>query len=134
MKSYYPIIKQLPLFDHFKNDKDLDWIFNCIDGSVKQFKAGETIFSKGESMYFAAVVLEGMVQGIDDDGTELMDPGDVVFTGYEEGRSVAAPKDYVAKTDCSVLMMRWIRMTRTCNFECEFHKQLVEKYNKLKQK
>ena len=132
MKEYYPLIKQLPLFDHFKSDKDLDWIFNCIDGSVKTYSAGETIFSKGEDMYFAAVVLEGMVQEMGEDAAEIMDFGDFLFSGYEEGKSVAAPADYVAKTDCKLLLMRWIRMAKVCNFECEFHKQLLAKYNELK--
>lgn len=133
MKQYYPLIKQIPLFNHFKSDKDMDWIFNCIDGSVKTYQAGETIFSKGEPMYFAAVVLDGMVQAIGGEKTELMDVGDLVFSGYEEGKSVVSPADYVAKTNCTLLFMRWIRMTRVCNFECEFHKKLLEKYNKLKQ-
>lgn len=133
MKQYYGRIKQLPLFDHISEDKDLDWMFRCIDGNVKTYRAGDVIFSQGEEMYFAAVVVEGMVQGLTKEGdSALFDPGDMLFTDYSEGKSVPAPMEFVAKTDCSLLLMRWIRMTKVCNFECAFHKQLLENFNRIK--
>lgn len=131
MKQYYAQIRQLALFSHMKEDKDMDWLFRCIDGSVREYRAGETIFSVGEETYFAAVVVDGMVQGLSKEGgAVLFDPGDLLIDDYREGKSVVSPLDYVAKTDCKLLFTRWIRMMKVCNFECAFHRQLLEKLSR----
>lgn len=131
MKQYLELLKTMPLFFGIKESKDLEWVLKCVDGNVKNYRAGETITEEGEDVYFTGMVLSGIAQNIYKDNVVLTDIGELFPFCFEEDKSIQSDAKIVAKTDCSILWMRWIRLKRVCNFNCEFHKKLIENLNQL---
>lgn len=131
MRQYLELLKTTPLFFGIKDTKDLEWVLNCVDGNVKTYRAGETIIEQGEDLYFVGMVINGIAQSVDGETSTLTDAGELFVFGFEEGKSVKSEAKIIAKTDCSILWMRWIRLKKICNFECEFHKKLIENLGKM---
>ncbi|WP_324823811.1 hypothetical protein [Sinanaerobacter sp. ZZT-01] len=131
MKQYLELLKTTPLFYGIKESKDLEWLFKCVDGNVKTYRAGETIAEEGEALYFTGMVVSGIAQSIYKDKSILTDAGELFDFCFDEGKSIQSEAKIIAKTDCSVLWMRWIRLKKVCNFECEFHKKVIDNLEKL---
>lgn len=136
MKQYYELMKMSPLFRGITKNEELTMLLKCIDGNVKAYGAGETIISEGEDLYFAGMLLSGVAQELAADGSALSakDFGELLTGGFSEGKSVKAPAAVIAKTDCEVLWVRWIRAARICNFSCPYHKKALENLNRLMEK
>lgn len=131
MKQYLELLKTTPLFFGIRDTKNLEWVLNCVDGKVKTYRAGETIIEQGEDLYFLGMVVTGIAQSIDGERSSLTDVGELFDFCFEEGKSIKSEAKITAKTDCAILWMRWIRLRKLCNFECAFHKKLIENLDKL---
>lgn len=131
MERYLDLLLNMPLFQGIKDKKDLAWVLKCVDGTVKSYRAGEVIYEKGEDVYFAGMVMSGIVQMEGEDGLVNIDAAGMIPIPYDGSKSVTAPGRVTAKTNCQLLNMRWIRLVKICNFECEFHKQLLRNLENL---
>ncbi|WP_206459033.1 hypothetical protein [Anaerovorax sp. IOR16] len=131
MKQYLELLKTTPLFFGIRETKDLEWVLKCVDGNVKTYRAGETIIQEGEDLYFVGMVVSGIAQSMNREKSTLTDVGELFDFCFEEGKSIQAEAKITAKTDCAILWMRWIRLKKICNFECEFHKKLIKNLEKL---
>ncbi|WP_130863529.1 cyclic nucleotide-binding domain-containing protein [Bacilliculturomica massiliensis] len=132
MEKYLDLLLAMPLFQGIGNKKDLAWVMKCVDGNVKEYRAGEVIFEKGEDVYFEGMIVSGIAQMEDGDKVVNIDTSKLIPIPYESGKSVQSPGRVTAKTDCRILFMRWIRLMKICNFECAFHKQLLKNLENLK--
>lgn len=131
MEKYLDLLLNMPLFQEIKDKKDLGWVLKCVDGNVKDYRAGDVVFEEGEDVYFAGMVMSGILQMESGEGVVNIDTAAMIPIPYDKEKSVKAPGRLTAKTDCSVLFMRWIRLVKICNFDCAFHRQLLKNLDNM---
>ena len=134
MNPYLDLLLTMPLFEGISDKKNLAWVLKCIDGTVKDYRSCDVIFEEGEDVYFAGMVVSGVAQMLTAQGeaSEQVDEGQLLPVTYDGEKSGKAVQKIVAKTDCKILFMRWIRLMKICNFECAFHKRLLENLEKMR--
>lgn len=132
LNPYVNLLMTMPLFAGIESRDDIVWLLNCIDAKPEQYKAGDQIVSPGESLYFGGMVISGTLQAEENGEIHNLDAGAMIPVPFETGKAYAeATVSVTAKTDATVLMMRWIRMSQICNFQCKFHQQYIQNLTKL---
>lgn len=127
MQEYLDLLLSMPLFQGIEDRKNLAWVLKCVDGTVKEFAAGEAIYEIGEDVYFAGMLMEGAVllEGSSEEPRKV-NASELIPIPYSGEKSAKSPWKVTAESNCRILFMRWIRLMKVCNFECGFHKQLLE--------
>lgn len=126
MRDVYNILCQSGLFSGFSEDECQD-IVNKYQGKVKNFPAGETVFSSGSKVNKIVILLTGRVFAEDCDiwGNKSVirqfTTGDCMALPYAlEGKNVEF--DYVAKTRSEIL---FLDINAFVNHDGFYHKNLV---------
>ncbi len=120
-----------PLFSGMTAD-DTVHLLECLDGSQKKYRKGDTILREGSEVDSIGLVLAGFVQivRLDFDGNRLiqagMGPGAIFAESFVFAGMRRAPVSVVAGEDSIVLFLSFQKMFQPCGRMCSFHQKLVE--------
>lgn len=120
-----------PLFDRI-SESELDRMLGCLNASLKQYAKGNTIFFAGDPAVRVGVVLTGEAQVVRDDlfGNRTilanLAAGDLFGETFACAGVQVLPVGVLATSPCSVLLLDYRKIIRTCSSDCAFHSRLVE--------
>jgi len=118
-------LKANPYLNHM-NDKDMKWFLKCTDAEIYEVKAGEAILRAGEKLQFVPILLTGSSD------VEIPKISSWERHGSESGlsqtvKSLIAPLDCKAVTDCLLLRLKVMRLLHACNYRCQFHLDVIDR-------
>ena len=112
--------------------EEIESMINCLEGHVKKYMKGETIYHSGEIIQKAGLVLSGSVHIENDDlwGNKTIlahvGVGQVFAETYVCIPGEPLMINVVAAETVEVLFLNLSRGTRTCVRNCAFHGRLIQ--------
>ena len=111
---------------------EIELMMGCLDGQVKNYHKGETIYHNGEYIQKAGLVLSGSVHIENDDlwGNKTIlshvGPGQVFAETYVCVPGEPLMINVVAAENTEILFLNLGKGTRTCARNCGFHGRLIQ--------
>lgn len=130
MKQYYSAIEKAALFAGI-DGADYPAVLACLDGRVRPYHGGETVFLSGDPAGSVGVVLSGAVHILREDvsGNHIvvarMEPGDMFGEAYAFAKAGTLPVSALCVRDTEVLFLDFNRMLASGQPDCGFHALLV---------
>ena len=131
MKKYISILKKTKLFAGVSED-EICGMLSCLDAGMRQYKKGEYVFHRGDSVSHITVLVEGELHIQRDDywgnRTIISRVGEAEMFGeaYIAPESGALLNDVVAVEDSTVIFFDVRRIMTVCSSACRFHSMVVQ--------
>lgn len=112
--------------------EEIELMMGCLDGYVKKYGKGETIYHMGEFVQSAGLVLSGSVHIENDDlwGNKTIlahiGPGQVFAETYVCVPGEPLMINVVAAEPVEILFLNLSKGTKTCGHNCAFHGRLIQ--------
>lgn len=119
------------------NKNDLGHLLTCMGAKLKQYKKNEYIIMEGEVFNNIFIVATGNCQVIKNDfwGNRSiitnLSAGDLFGESFASGENNTSKVSVIASCDCSVLILKYNKVTTTCPSSCIFHNTLIKNMLKI---
>lgn len=116
MKEYYEILKKSRPFFNFTNE-EIDYVSNILSLSVTYYPKNSVIFSQGETVTCAGVLLKGMIiaESVSYSGERRImqthSVGNIFADVLMSSEDHPTPVSITAKEDCTVLFISFQKLT-----------------------
>ena len=120
------LLETIPLFDSIERDK-FTILLACIGAKKEEYKKGEFISFRGDTLKNVGIVLSGEVQIIKEDvfGNRAilnkLDKGSIFGESFVCGGNYALTVSIQACENASVLFLAFDRIMHMCSKVCNFH-------------
>jgi len=131
MKQYESILQSTPLFADISS-RNLWQMLDCLSAKKAVYQKDEIILLAGEMPTYVGIVLSGNIQIIKEnsDGERTLlstlFPSDLFAEAICYARVPESPVSVLAGNEVTVLLLRFSRITKTCQNSCPFHHKLIE--------
>jgi CRP-like cAMP-binding protein len=130
MKSYDPLLLQMPLFYNF-SPKDLDSLRSCLSFRVRKYLKGEAIFLEDDEISQLGIILNGSVMIAKEDISGNRNIISTFSAGNLFGEAFAFSKQkritvsVFSESDSEILFLDAEHLLTLCKELCPFHSQLI---------
>lgn len=130
MKSYDPLLLQMPLFYNF-SPKDLDSLRSCLSFRVRKYLKGEAIFLEGDEVSRLGIILNGSIIVAKEDISGNRNIISEFSAGNLFGEAFAFSKQkritvsVFSESDSEILFLDAEHLLTLCKELCPFHSQLI---------
>ncbi len=131
MNEFIPILKRTRLFSGVSED-EISSMLTCLDATLKNYKKGEYVFHRGESISDITLLAEGKLHIQRDDYWGNSNIISVIVVGEMFGEAYATPNsgailnDVIAVEDSAILFFNAKRIITTCPSACRFHSLVLQ--------
>lgn len=131
MEHFSRELKNMELFGKI-DEAQIGAMLQCLGAVGRDYMKGEFIFLEGESLDCIGVVMSGAVQMIKEDvwGQKAillsLEQGAVFGESFVCGENPDSTVSFQAAQNCSILLLNFHKVLRTCSASCVFHHRLVE--------
>lgn len=131
MKSYFPLLKNSPLFSGI-GEEDLTEMLQCLNARTSAYRKQEILLLEGQEISMVGIVLEGKVQIIKEDyegGRTILTeigPGNLFAEAFACVPAQRLPVTVVSVEESRVMWLDYRRVTSVCSSACRFHTKLIE--------
>lgn len=129
METYYPVLRRAALFDGI-DPADYPAMLRCLDARVRTYRAGQNVFTSGDSSWRPGIVLKGAVDVLRGDvwGNRniiaRIESGGMFGEAYAIACAGEIPVDALCADDADVLLFDWRGMLAPA--PCAFHARLTQ--------
>lgn len=131
MKKYIEILKQTKIFEGV-HESEIEAMLSCLNARLQNYKKGEYVFRRGESLVHITVLVKGSLYVQSDDYWGNRDIVNKISVGETFGDAYIAPgsgaitNDVVAIEDSSVIFFDVKKVMTVCSSMCRFHSMVVQ--------
>ena len=124
-------LKQARIFNNI-TEEQIESLMDCVQGTIRNFPKGSTVFSAGDQIDSIGVVMEGQleVESLDYWGNtaiiNLINPGEIFGEAYASADAEPLPNDVIALSESRVLFMNMQHILTQCQRAGPFHNQLIQ--------
>lgn len=135
MEKYIGLLKKSVLFDGIK-EEELSALVHCLNGKIKTFESGETIFHEGTKYSVCAILLDGKAQMVQYDymGNRSILSEIEPLQLFGESYSInncEFPISIEASTRSAILLINSKNISTPCTQSCKFHILLINNLLKI---
>lgn len=130
MEKYLPILKNTCLFSGVE-EKEVISLLTCLDARLREYRKGEYVLRRGETLRHITVLVNGELHIRRDDywgnGSIInrVAVGDMFGEAYVAPESGPLLNDVVAVEDSAVVFFDAHRIITVCSSACAFHARVV---------
>jgi len=130
------ILAHCELF-HGIDKRDIVSALTCLQGTIKKFKKNDFIYSMGEIVESAGIVVSGSINIVQNDiwGNQNIlshiPVGEIFAEAYACADKEPLMIDVIATKDCEILFFNINKIVNTCSNSCNFHNILTKNLLKI---
>lgn len=119
------------LFDNISAEEQASML-QCLGAVSRDYQKNEFIFLEGDQLDCIGVVVRGIVRMVKEDvwGQKsillALGPGELFGESFACGAQAGSIVSFQAAAPCSILLLNFRRVLRTCTTSCIFHHRLIE--------